>query len=757
MVQKAKKHWKLALALLLLLAPMAWAIKLYQDPGTGRARVVLGSDNDVGIDLERTFATVAALTAATDLQDGTVYYTQGYSAAGDDGANAYIYHATGRPSADGGFYLDGAGADDYVESLSKEFYAPWFGCLPNGSDMSGEFKAVIDAARTRATAMGGATVTFAGGQHIFDTSGADQAGIYCYVSNAITLKGSGKRATAFRFEGMENDDVLMKFFSVNGGGMENIRIRTNTSSATGIIGLQLSDVSSSTFRDFAIDFQEALTAGGGSIGIQQLPRVTQWNESYVIEKFDCRADIPIQLATGDNVTIRDFDMTCLYDSTQAGGFTTAGIMGYPTSGQGALDNHVFGPGSIQKGDHAIYYNQTNFATRHAGVIITGIKYEQQASSAGPFFYVDCEHSLGDWGCDQLIITGCSAVGNGRSGSYDCIFYDPSHVRLANVRNGNTFDGGALPPDKSPHQTQIDKIDPLDALFPTSIEGGTSSYLTTDTPPVTAPPFTIAFWCKLPNLNSQEIWSLATSSIDEDEYFSCKVFTNGLVSKVVNSSTGQIAVGGDADRWLNDTVHFVCCVVSASNSRSMYFTDETGALLNSSNSTNITNPPSIDQFSIGALYDQSTSTATVFRGHIQDLMIWNRALTAAEITSLHNNDKGLDSADSRIPLGMVAHYPLDVNRGSILTDVIGGNDLTEVGSNITTGEASLRARRPRLQTLVGNQVTMTERSADPDDPPEGQTVIWQSDGTGSGDDGDIMVKITAGGSTKTTTLLDFSAL
>ena len=52
--------------------------------------------------------------------------------------------------------------------------------------------------------------------------------------------------------------------------------------------------------------------------------------------------------------------------------------------------------------------------------------------------------------------------------------------------------------------------------------------------------------------------------------------------------------------------------------------------------------------------------------------------------------------------------------------------------------------------------LSELSADPADPAEGQSVTWQSDGTASGDDGDIMMKITAGGVTKTVTLVDFSA-
>ena len=67
-------------------------------------------------------------------------------------------------------------------------------------------------------------------------------------------------------------------------------------------------------------------------------------------------------------------------------------------------------------------------------------------------------------------------------------------------------------------------------------------------------------------------------------------------------------------------------------------------------------------------------------------------------------------------------------------------------------------------LTKNQVPVTndslyvyELSADPADPAEGSFVLWQSDGTETGDDGDIIIKITAGGVTKTHTLVDFSAI
>lgn len=57
----------------------------------------------------------------------------------------------------------------------------------------------------------------------------------------------------------------------------------------------------------------------------------------------------------------------------------------------------------------------------------------------------------------------------------------------------------------------------------------------------------------------------------------------------------------------------------------------------------------------------------------------------------------------------------------------------------------------------NPLTFTEQSADEGNPSEGNFVIWQSDGVGSGDDGDVLIKVTAGAVTKFVTLVDFSAV
>lgn len=77
--------------------------------------------------------------------------------------------------------------------------------------------------------------------------------------------------------------------------------------------------------------------------------------------------------------------------------------------------------------------------------------------------------------------------------------------------------------------------------------------------------------------------------------------------------------------------------------------------------------------------------------------------------------------------------------------------TGISPNITG------ARSFGENSLGWGQFWLGERATDPANPAEGHSVIWHSDGTAAGDDGDIMIKITAGGVTKTGTLVDFSAL
>lgn len=70
-----------------------------------------------------------------------------------------------------------------------------------------------------------------------------------------------------------------------------------------------------------------------------------------------------------------------------------------------------------------------------------------------------------------------------------------------------------------------------------------------------------------------------------------------------------------------------------------------------------------------------------------------------------------------------------------------------------------ATRPSFRRILRNvTINIGALAANPDDPPKDTATIWVSDGTGGGDDGDLMCKITnAAGTTVTGTILDYSAL
>ena len=62
----------------------------------------------------------------------------------------------------------------------------------------------------------------------------------------------------------------------------------------------------------------------------------------------------------------------------------------------------------------------------------------------------------------------------------------------------------------------------------------------------------------------------------------------------------------------------------------------------------------------------------------------------------------------------------------------------------------------LEVIHLGDIKGLEKSADPVEPAEGEFVIWMSDGTGKGDDGDVLMASKAGGTTNYSVVFDHSA-
>ena len=119
--------------------------------------------------------------------------------------------------------------------------------------------------------------------------------------------------------------------------------------------------------------------------------------------------------------------------------------------------------------------------------------------------------------------------------------------------------------------------------------------------------------------------------------------------------------------------------------------------------------------------------------------------------------------SEEPVGILSAY---ITSSENRMNFGGGQSVTNAATNLRfftadnttqqTGTERLRIDGDGDIVVKGGGLCGEERSTDPDEPAEGEYVIWMSDGTGKGDDGDVCIASKAGGATKWGVLFDHSS-
>ena len=188
--------------------------------------------------------------------------------------------------------------------------------------------------------------------------------------------------------------------------------------------------------------------------------------------------------------------------------------------------------------------------------------------------------------------------------------------------------------------------------------------------------------------------------------------------------------------------------------------------------------------LGKTHNDPPSAGQAFEDRLADICVFNKELSSAEVTELYNSGKVMNIRNHSAFANVVSWWKMgddeDTSSSGGIKDYVSGHHgtLTNGASIIdesglssdpldslkTNASGSLgigiespdEALHVYGSTKLEGPLILKERTYDPDNPAEGNSVIWMSNGHGSGDDGDIMIKITAGGATKTVTLVDFSA-
>ena len=203
----------------------------------------------------------------------------------------------------------------------------------------------------------------------------------------LSTDSGGRRGVRLRWDNVMDDQPLLLFHNGHGGGLENIAIAVRSLAANQrgdrVIGILLQSQSSAVLQNFTVDLTNA---GEDSVGLHLAndKRVVRNTESVTVRDFNIAAPKPVVIGSGDNLTFSTFDLT-LIDRHSTG--STKAI--FQNSNSNVPANLVIGPGTGQKGDHAISFTGQRERLRGTGDSFTIQNFRwEQGTDKGPAWEID---------------------------------------------------------------------------------------------------------------------------------------------------------------------------------------------------------------------------------------------------------------------------------------------------------------------------------------------------------------------------------
>jgi hypothetical protein len=141
--------------------------------------------------------------------------------------------------------------------------------------------------------------------------------------------------------------------------------------------------------------------------------------------------------------------------------------------------------------------------------------------------------------------------------------------------------------------------------------------------------------------------------------------DGSTQKFYHHGTGGNSYTGSSNTFESGQWHHIVMVVDSSGNGKLYINGGHEATWsNGSNS-------SVNRFSIGQEWDSATNASDFFDGKIDEVAIWNVALSAPDVTALYNSGNGLkasaNSGNYDNSGDLIGYWKFNDGTGSTLTD------------------------------------------------------------------------------------------
>ena len=180
------------------------------------------------------------------------------------------------------------------------------------------------------------------------------------------------------------------------------------------------------------------------------------------------------------------------------------------------------------------------------------------------------------------------------------------------------------------------------------------------------PFTVSAWAYPDTTNNEAIWAFNKTGNNDENLNLLFYARGGSTKKFYHYDRGSSSWTLSTNTFETGEWHHIVVVVDLSGNGKLYVNGgEEGTWSNGTNT-------SADRFSIGQEYDGSGSTASdFFDGKIDEVAVWNVALSAADVTSLYNSGNGLkasaNSGNYDNSGDLIGYWKFNEGTGSTLTD------------------------------------------------------------------------------------------
>jgi hypothetical protein len=180
------------------------------------------------------------------------------------------------------------------------------------------------------------------------------------------------------------------------------------------------------------------------------------------------------------------------------------------------------------------------------------------------------------------------------------------------------------------------------------------------------PFTVSAWAYPDTTNNEAIWAFNKTGNNDENLNLLFYARGGSTKKFYHYDRGSSSWTLSTNTFETGEWHHIVVVVDLSGNGKLYVNGgEEGTWSNGTNT-------SADRFSIGQEYDGSGSTASdFFDGKIDEVAVWNVALSAADVTALYNSGIGLkasaNSGNYDNSGDLVGYWKFNEGTGTTLTD------------------------------------------------------------------------------------------